>query len=57
MVIKLEDQLLKRKRIKRRGPTEREAIDIRHQHQQAMKALDRQVPALSGKTRKFVFTK
>jgi hypothetical protein len=57
MAIRLEDQFLKTKRIKSNGPTVQEMIDMQHQHEQAMKELDRQIPFASGKTRKFVFTK
>lgn len=48
------DQFPKTKRIKSRGPTEREWMDMQRQHEQAVKELDRQIPPSNGK---FVFTK
>ena len=52
-IIRLE-QFFEGKRVKIKGPTEREMMDMRRQYEQAMRELDRQIPPSNGK---FVFTK
>ena len=51
------DQLPETKRIKSRGPTEREMRDMQRQHEQAVEELNRQIPLASSKVRNFVFTR
>ena len=55
-VVKLE-RFFEGERIKIKGPTKREMMDMQRHHERAMQELDRQIPIASGKIRNFVFTK
>ena len=52
-VIRL-DQFPETKKVKSRGSTEREMINMQRRQEQAVEELDRQIPPANGK---FVFTK